>query len=101
VGPATGTTEADEDVDGGPLGVLPTGPTTATTEFEEDVNGGPTWGVLPVGPVVTSIKFEEDVDDAPPEGRCWTGLPGISSIICQTRATSESILSSFSSIQII
>jgi hypothetical protein len=84
-----------------PLGVLPTGPTTATTEFEEDVNGGPTWGVLPVGPVVTSIEFEEDVDDAPPEGRCWTGLPGISSIICQTRATSESILSSFSSIQII
>jgi hypothetical protein len=40
VGPTTATTEVEEDVDGGPLGVLPVGPTASTPEVEEDVDGG-------------------------------------------------------------
>jgi hypothetical protein len=35
------TTKVDEDVDGGPLGVLSGALAKATTEVDEDVNGGP------------------------------------------------------------
>jgi hypothetical protein len=38
--PAVATTKVEEDVDGGPLGVLPRAPAAATTEVEEDVDGG-------------------------------------------------------------
>jgi hypothetical protein len=78
----------EEDIDGGPLGVLPMGPAVATTKVEEDVNGkapggccrrvsqrpppkmrktsmtGPL-GLLPVGPAAATTKFEEDVDGGP------------------------------------
>jgi hypothetical protein len=35
------TTEVEEDVNGGPLGVLPASPAAATTKIEEDIDGGP------------------------------------------------------------
>jgi hypothetical protein len=38
---AATTTEVEEDVDDGPLGVLAECPTAATTKVEEDVDGGP------------------------------------------------------------
>jgi hypothetical protein len=38
------TTEVDEDVDGGSLGMLPGAPTIATTEIDEDVDGRPPRG---------------------------------------------------------
>jgi hypothetical protein len=46
-GPAVGTTEVEEDIDGGPLGggVLPMGLAVATTEVVEDIYGGPVGGV--------------------------------------------------------
>jgi hypothetical protein len=40
VGLTAATTEVEEDVDGGPLGVLPVSPTASTPEVEEDVDGG-------------------------------------------------------------
>jgi hypothetical protein len=45
VGPAVATTVGEEDVDGGPPGVLPTSPVAATTVVEEDVDGGPSGDV--------------------------------------------------------
>jgi hypothetical protein len=83
VGPAVATTEAKEDIDEGPLGVVQAGPTTPTTIVEEVVDGGPPggccwrvqhqppsklketlmagpWVVLPVGPATTEADGEVD-----------------------------------------
>jgi hypothetical protein len=42
--PTVGTTEVEEDIDGGPLGVLSAGLAAATTEVEKDIDGGPPRG---------------------------------------------------------
>jgi hypothetical protein len=65
---AATTTKVEEDVDGGPLGVLSTGPAVTTTEVEEDIDGGPPLGVLPVGPTTTTTEVEKDIDGGPPGG---------------------------------
>jgi hypothetical protein len=44
VGLVAATTEVVEDVDDGPLGVLPAGSTVATTKVVEDIDGGPPEG---------------------------------------------------------
>jgi hypothetical protein len=43
-GPTTATIEVEEDIDGGPLGVLSAGLAAATTEVEKDIDGGPPRG---------------------------------------------------------
>jgi hypothetical protein len=41
MGLTAATTEVEEHINGGPLGVLPVGQVEATTKDEEDVDGGP------------------------------------------------------------
>jgi hypothetical protein len=93
------TTEVEEDVDGGPLGVLSLSPTVATTEVKENVDGGPPTGccqrvrqrpppnlkktsmagplgVLPAGSAMATTKVEEDIDGRTPgvaTGRSGSG----------------------------
>jgi hypothetical protein len=63
-------TKVEEDVDGGPPGVLSIFLVAATIKVEEDVNGGPPWGVLSVFLAVATTEVEEDVDGRPPGGCC-------------------------------
>jgi hypothetical protein len=42
--PAVATTEVEEDVDGGPLGVLSASPAATTTVAKENIDGGPARG---------------------------------------------------------
>jgi hypothetical protein len=64
VGPAASTTNVEDDIDGGPLGVLPMGSVVSTIDVEEDVDGGP-WGKLPAGPVASTTKVEDDMVSIP------------------------------------
>jgi hypothetical protein len=82
-----------------PLGALPAGPATATTEVEENVDCGPTGdaaggsgssppvrlkrtsivpppcGALSAGLIATTTEVEEDIDGGSPDGD-----PGVSTI---------------------
>jgi hypothetical protein len=69
VGPATATTEVEEDIDDEPPGgALPVGPVAATIEVEEDVDCGLPGGALLVGPAAFTTKVEEDVDGGSSDG---------------------------------
>jgi hypothetical protein len=56
VGSAASTTEVEEDVDDGPLGVLSMGLTASTTEVDEDIDDGPRAGVSIPSCVQTHIS---------------------------------------------
>jgi hypothetical protein len=49
--------------------VLLAGSIVSTTKVEENVDGGPP-GVLPVSPAAATTEVEEDIDGGPPEGCC-------------------------------
>jgi hypothetical protein len=62
VGPIAATTEAEEDINGGPLGVLLVGPVAATTAVEESIDGGPL--LLPTCVLIPTSNITNSSDHA-------------------------------------